>query len=285
MESHIEIKRAAILGIFANMFLAIIKIIVGFVTNSQAMIADSINSFSDIFSSLITYIGNRIASKPKDEDHPYGHGKSEYIFSFVIGISLILMALEIINNSINSYISNQHITYSVWLIIVVAITIIIKLSLYIYTKKLAESNKSILLKANMLDHRNDIFVSLAVLISILSSMCKIYILDIIVAIVISVWIIYTAIKIFVESYKVLMDTNINEETQNKIKEIALSVNNVSHVDEILTKPTGSKYLVIIKVSVPGGITVNESHKTAGIIRSRVNELEQINDTVVHINPC
>ena len=75
-------KRASILGIIGNIFLLIIKGIVGFLSNSQAMIADSFNSFGDVFSSIMTYIGNRISSKGPDEDHNLGHGKAEYIFSF-----------------------------------------------------------------------------------------------------------------------------------------------------------------------------------------------------------
>lgn len=80
-------QKASVLGIIGNIFLLIIKAIVGVITRSQAMIADSMNSAGDIFSSLMTYIGNKIASKPKDDDHNLGHGKAEYIFSMLVSIS------------------------------------------------------------------------------------------------------------------------------------------------------------------------------------------------------
>ena len=88
MDRYKVTKRASILGICGNVFLLIIKGIIGIMTNSQAMIADSVNSAGDIFSSGMTYIGNRIASKPSDESHNMGHGKAEYIFSMLISISI-----------------------------------------------------------------------------------------------------------------------------------------------------------------------------------------------------
>lgn len=285
MEKYNEIKKASILGIFANTFLAIIKLIVGLFSKSQAMVADGLNSLGDIVTSTMTLIGNRIACKPKDNDHPYGHGKAEYIFSLMIGLVLIEFSLQIIKNAIDCYINNIHLTFSIWLVIVSIITIVIKFVLYMYTKNIAKRNKSILLLANSQDHRNDIFLTFGTLISIISSIFKLYYIDIIVAIFISFWIGYTAIKIIIESYRVLMDTNIDQKIIDNIKDIVLSINGVNHIDEIIAKPTGLKYLLIVKVSVPGEVSVNEGHKIAGIIREKVNELDTVNDTVVHINPC
>ena len=86
MNKNKAIKKVGIYGIIGNIFLLIIKAIVGFTSKSQAMIADSINSAGDIFASLMTFIGNKIASEPNDEDHNFGHGKAEYIFSLIISI-------------------------------------------------------------------------------------------------------------------------------------------------------------------------------------------------------
>ena len=97
---HKNIKIASILGIIGNIFLLIIKSIIGFITGSRAMIADAFNSAGDIFSSLMTYIGNKIASIPKDEDHNLGHGKAEYIYSLIISIIMILTSLIIFKDSL-----------------------------------------------------------------------------------------------------------------------------------------------------------------------------------------
>ena len=98
MDRFKSAKKASTLGIIGNIFLLIIKGIIGIITKSQAMIADSLNSAGDIFSSLMTYIGNKIASQPKDEDHNLGHGKAEYIYSLLISIVMILTSVIIIKD-------------------------------------------------------------------------------------------------------------------------------------------------------------------------------------------
>ena len=103
MNKFKAIKRASILGVVGNLFLFIIKCIVGFITNSQAMLADAFNSASDVFSSIMTFIGNRIASRPRDDDHNLGHGKAEYIYSMLISIAMLLLGYEVIKSSIMSY--------------------------------------------------------------------------------------------------------------------------------------------------------------------------------------
>ena len=127
-------RRVGILGIVGNIFLLIIKIVVGILAKSQSMIADAANSASDIFASLMTFIGNKIASEPSDEDHNFGHGKAEYIFSLFISISMIVVSLKILYDSALSIIYKNEIIFSWWLIIVCIITIVTKLNLYLYSK-------------------------------------------------------------------------------------------------------------------------------------------------------
>ena len=133
MKKYKQIKLASILGIIGNILLLIIKGIIGLTIKSRAMIADAFNSATDIFTSLMTLIGNKIASKPIDDDHDLGHGKAEYIYSFLISIAMIYMSVIIFKDSLMTLISQDKYTYSIWLIIVCLITIIIKISLYIYT--------------------------------------------------------------------------------------------------------------------------------------------------------
>ena len=119
-------KKAGIYGIIGNIFLLIIKAICGFIFKSQSMIADSFNSAGDIFASLMTFIGNRIASVPNDKDHNFGHGKAEYIFSMFIGISMILVAGKLFFDSISTLILGSNLKFSWILVSVCIITIITK---------------------------------------------------------------------------------------------------------------------------------------------------------------
>ncbi len=111
MEKFKLTEKASIFGIVGNIFLLIIKAIVGILTKSQAMIADSVNSAGDIFSSLMTFVGNKIASKPKDDDHNLGHGKAEYIFSMLVSISMMFVAIKLLESSIKFLINPVRICF------------------------------------------------------------------------------------------------------------------------------------------------------------------------------
>ena len=130
MKKYKDIKKASVLGIIGNIFLLIIKSIIGYITNSRAMIADAFNSATDIFSSLMTFIGNKIASKPRDEDHDLGHGKAEYIYSLLISLAMLVCSMVLLRDSIKTIVYKEIYNPSIWLIIVCITTIIVKLSLY-----------------------------------------------------------------------------------------------------------------------------------------------------------
>lgn len=216
MDRYKSTKKASILGIIGNVFLLIIKGIIGFMTNSQAMIADSVNSAGDIFSSSMTFIGNKIASKPSDESHNLGHGKAEYIFSLLISLSMIFVAIKLLLDSIQSLKNPEGYIFSWMLIVVCIVTIATKLGLYIYTHSLSKKHNNLLIEANANDHKNDCVVTTFNLIAALLSLKHILWFDGFVGIGISLWICYTGIKIFIESYNVLMDKSINKEDKDKV---------------------------------------------------------------------
>ena len=143
MERFKSVKLASMLGIIGNLFLLIIKGIIGFITKSQAMIADAFNSAGDIFSSLMTFIGNKIASKPSDDDHNLGHGKAEYIYSMLISIVMILMSLFVFKDSLSSIIYRKTYDFSIWLVVVCLITIFVKFCLFIYTNFLYKKHNNL----------------------------------------------------------------------------------------------------------------------------------------------
>ena len=115
-------KKASIFGIIGNLFLLIIKSIVGFISHSQAMIADAANSAGDIFASLMTFIGNKIASEPSDESHNFGHGKAEYVFSLFISISMLFVSSKLLYDSVISLINRKIFDFSWFLVLVCIIT-------------------------------------------------------------------------------------------------------------------------------------------------------------------
>lgn len=284
MERFKETKRAGLLGIFGNLFLLIIKGTIGFLTNSQAMIADSANSAGDIFASLMTFIGNKIASEPKDESHNFGHGKAEYIFSLFISVSMIIVAVKLMFDSIFTLINHNYMSFSWLLVVVCVITILVKLCLFIYTNKLCKKYNNILLEANSKDHKNDCIVTSFTLLSVLATLAHIYWLDGVVGIGISIWIAITGFKIFMESYNVLMDKSLDEDTKDLILNIVRNYENVQNIEHFYTSPVGYQYIVVLTICVDGNMSTFDSHSLANNLEKEINRLDKIYDTTIHVEP-
>lgn len=285
MDAKFEItKKAGIYGMIGNIFLLMIKAMVGFMSRSQAMIADSFNSAGDIFASLMTFIGNKIASVPNDKDHNLGHGKAEYIFSMFISISMIFVASKLLYDSIVTLVLGSELQFSWFLVTVCIATILTKLFLFLYTKQAYRKHPNILLEANMKDHRNDCVVTTFTLLSVLLTLVGIYWFDGMVGIGISLWICYTGVTIFIESYNVLMDISVDDKTKDLILDIAHSYKEIKEVEDILSTPVGSKYLVFLTIALDGNMSTFESHELADSLEKNVNGLDKIYKTVVHVNP-
>lgn len=278
------IKRVGIYGVIANLGLLVIKFLVGFMSKSQALIADAVNSLGDVMSSLLTYAGGKISSVPEDSDHEFGHGKAEFVASFLIGIIMIAMSADMIYNSIKSVIYNERFVFSWYVVLTPIITIIVKFAMYIYVMKLAKENNSLIITANAKDHKNDMLVSLGVVIGIVFGYFGIFVADGIIGAVISVSIAVTGIKIVKEAYEVLIDRCIDVSKTELLKQEIEEMENVRHVDSIKSKPTGALHMLIVKISVDPDMTVRDSHKIAGKIRGELTKKEGIYDVIVHVNP-
>ena len=284
-ERYEKAQIASVWGIIGNIFLIAIKGVAGVLTHSQAMIADTVNSAGDIFSSLMTFIGNKIASRPKDDTHNLGHGKAEYIFSMLISISTIAVAIKLFADSINSLVYNENYHFSWILIIVSILTIVIKLSLYIYTHVISKKFKNLLIEANAKDHRNDCFVTSFTLIASIFGAKGILWFDGVVGIGISIWILITGIKIFIESFNVLMDKSINETDKQKILGIIETYPEIKKIQHFNSTPVGYQYQISFTVYVDGNLTTFESHEIANRLEKEIDQkIEEVYLTVIHVNP-
>ena len=285
MDRFKSTKIASMLGIIGNLFLLIIKGIVASLSGSQAMVADAFNSAGDIFSSLMTYVGNRISCKKADDDHNLGHGKAEYIYSMLISISMLLMATFVLKDSIKSLFYGSKYTFSIWLIVVCIVTIIVKFSLFLYTNTLYKKHNNLLILANSKDHLNDTIITSLNLISCVLSSYNIFFLDGIVGSIISLWIMYTAIKLFIESYNVLMDKSISLETKNKVLDIIKEEKQVKKIIHFNSTPVGYRYQISFTIYVDGNMSTFDSHELANNLEEKIiDEVEEIYLVVIDVNP-
>lgn len=281
----IAIKKVSIWGMIGNLFLLIIKAIIGFVTGSQAMLADAFNSASDIFSSIMTFIGNKIASKPRDDDHNLGHGKAEYIYSLFISIAMGLMSIKVIISAIKTIILGAKFSFSIWLVVVCVISIIVKFVLYIYANGVYKKHRSLLLEANAKDHRNDCIITSLNLVGCLLSLKGIYFVDSVVGIGISVWIFIVALKIFLDSYDVLMDKAMDTITRDKVYDIISKHKEIRGVNHFNATPVGYKYQISFTIFVDGNLSTFDSHSIANGLEKEIDKnIPEVYLTVIYVNP-
>ena len=284
MDRYKTTRIASILGILGNLFLLIIKSIIGLITHSQAMIADSINSASDIVSSALTYVGNRIASKPRDDDHHLGHGKAEYIYSMLISILIIMVAVSVFKDSLLSFWRVNEFNFSFWYIVVCVVTILTKLGLFLYTNHLYKKYHNLLILANSRDHRNDMIVTLFTLLSGVFVYFNIYWVDSLVGLGISIFILIAGIKVFIESYNVLMDKAMSEETEKEVMDIIAKYSEVKKIQHFNATPVGYMYQISFTIFVDGNMSTYESHDIANKLEKEISALDDIYLTIIHVNP-
>lgn len=278
-------KKVSILGIIGNIFLFIIKIFIGLFSKSQAMIADALNSAGDVFASVMTWIGNKISSVPHDEGHNYGHGKAEYIFSMFISISMMIVALKMLYDAVLSLILKNELIFSWMLIIVCIITIVVKLFLYLYTKNLYNKYNNILLKANMVDHRNDCVITFFTTIAILLTKINVFWFDGLVGIGISIWIFGVGLQMFIESYNVLMDGSIDNNSKKKIISLIKNNKKIKKIGELYSIPIGYKYIIVITVYIDGKMITNKSHEIVdNLEKDIIREVDKVEEVLIHVEP-
>ena len=201
-----------------------------------------------------------------------------------IAISMIVIAFKLLYDSVYTLINGSNLVFS-WLLVTVCLaTIIVKLSLYLYTSRLAKKYNNILLEANKKDHFNDCIVTSLTLASILFTLINIYWFDSVVGIIISIWICITGFKIFMESYNILMDKSIDPKTEEIIIDIAHNYKEIQKLDTISSTPVGYKYIVVLTICVDGNMSTFDSHKLADRFEKDVNELDDVYKAIVHVNP-
>ncbi len=249
------------------------------------MLADGFNSAGDVLASLLTYIGNKFSSVPSDDDHPYGHGKAEYIFSLAIGLILVSVSFGIFRRSLNSLIFKEEFTYSMYLSIVAMLTIIVKICLYLYANKVYKEFNSLLAFANATDHKNDVFITILTFVSIIAGYYNLYFIDGIGGMIIALWLCYSAFKIMISAYNVLMDKNINKALKSHFAGLIDKIDGLDHLDEITARPTGLGFILIIKISVDANMTVIKSHSITKEIKEVLLNEENVVDVIVHVNPA
>ena len=276
-----------VFSIVGNCFLALIKGFAGFFGNSYALIADAIESTTDIFSSILVLFGLKYANKPADKNHPYGHGKIEPLVTFLLVGFLVISATIIAHESIQN-IRNPHALPEKWTLIVLALIIAWKeLSFRIVIQKSKETNSSSL-KADAWHHRSDAITSIAAFIGISMAIMlgKGYeSADDWAALFASGFILYNSYLIFRPALGEIMDEHFYDDLVEVIRRISLTVDGIIATEKCFIRKVGMIYHVDLHAKVNGSISVTDGHNLAHQLKDTLRaEIPQLGHVLIHIEP-
>jgi len=275
------------LSIFGNILLAAIKAIAGIVGNSYALVADAIESATDVLSSMLVLIGINYSTRPPDENHPYGHGKAEALSTFAVVGFLIVSATIIVYQSILN-IQTPHETPETFTLYVLAGIIVFKEVTYRFVNKKGKEVNSTSLKADAWHHRSDAITSLLAFIGI--SIALIFgegfeSADDWAALIASGFIVFNAYLIFRPVLGELMDEHLYDELVEKIRTISVNVEGVKGTEKCMVRKLGMYYLVDLHVRVDGNMSVINSHTIAHKLKDEIRvQLPEVEDVLIHIEP-
>jgi cation diffusion facilitator family transporter len=282
-----EAIKTSYLSIVGNALLAIVKALTGIFGNSYALIADAIESTTDVFSSTLVLLGLKYSSKPPDENHPYGHGKAEPLITFLVVGFLVVSATVIAYESVE-HIRTPHKIPEPYTLVVLALIVIIKEIFYRVVSKKSEETKSTSLKADAWHHRSDAITSLMAFIgiSIAIFMGEGYeTADDWAALFASGFILYNAYLILRPALGEVMDEHMYDDMIAEIRGISEAVPGVVETEKCYVRKTGMTFLVDLHIAVDAGITVKKGHDIAHTVKNQIlGNLPEIIDVLIHVEP-
>jgi len=270
-----------------NAALAIVKISAGVIGNSYALVADGIESTTDILSSIIVWSGLRVSSRPPDPDHPYGHGKAESLAGVLAALFLFGSAALIITQSIREILMPHHAPAPFTLLVLLG-TIIIKESLYRKVIRTGESLDSTALKNDAWHHRSDALTSAAAFVGIAFALIGgpgYEAMDDWAAMAACAIIVMNAFRLLRPALNEVMDAAAPAHVEQQVRQIAESVNGVRHVEKCRIRKSGVGLLMDLHVTVHGDMTVRDGHVIGHIVKDRLMDSHlPVHDVVVHLEP-
>jgi len=276
--------KVTLIGTASNLILSIIKFAGGIIGNSAAMVADATHSVSDLLTDMIVLIMLKVGQKPKDEDHPYGHGKAETLGTTVVGFIIISVGIGL--------------AYEAWEMIqsgiaripeplaagTALISIFIKEWLFRYTRSVGEKSNNSLLLANAWHHRSDAISSIAALVGIIGAMLGFPALDPIAATMVAFMIMKVGYELTLGGFRDLMDTALDEKDTQSIQVAIDDVSGVLKSHDLRTRKIGGEILMDVHIQVDSDLTVTEGHEVAERVRRKlIKNYPNTQDVLVHVD--
>ena len=277
-------KFAGVVGIVSNLILCIMKILIGLVSRSIAIIADGINNLADASSSIITLVGFKLASQPEDEDHPYGHARIEYLTGLFISIVIIVIGLQLLRTSIDKIMHPDPLEFSCLTIIILVAAILIKLWQSLFNRSIGRKIRSVTLMATAADGRNDVISTSAVLISVIVGKFTGIQIDGYMGCLVALFIIWSGIQLVRETTSPLLGEAPDQELVDSIAEIVKKEPGVLGIHDLMVHNYGpGKIFASMHIEVDADGDLMESHDMIDNIEKRIKDELHV-EFVVHMDP-
>jgi len=281
-----EVRRVTLIGSAVDLSLGIAKIVGGYVATSQALIADGVHSLSDLATDIIVLYAAKHSHREADEEHPYGHGRIETLATVVLGVALVLVSIGIGIDAIDRLFNVERLMQPTVLALYIAlVSVIAKEFIYHFSMRIARKYRSEMLKANAWHSRTDAISSIIVVIGVIGSMAGLNYLDAIAAVGVAMMIAKIGWDLTFQSLRELIDTGLDPERVELIRNTIMDVNGVQALHVLRTRRMGGEALVDVHIQVSPNLSVSEGHHISEQVRDQlVRGIDEVSDVMVHIDP-
>jgi cation diffusion facilitator family transporter len=282
------IIRASWIGLIGNTLLSLLKIIVGILSGSLAVIADGIDSASDILTSLITLFTARIMRRPPDIKYPYGYLKADTIATKALAFVILFAGAQLAISTVRNFLEGaEREMPSVAAIYVTLVSIAGKFLLARQQLRSGKKSRSEMLKANALNMQNDVLISVSVLVGLaFTFLLKMPILDSVTALLVSVWILKVGFEIFMQTNRDLMDANTEPELYDKVFKAVDRIEGARHPHRLRIRKIGNYFMIVLDIEVDGALSTLDAHRICIRVEKSIRqEIENVFDIMIHIEPA
>lgn len=275
---------ASIVGLIANVILSIIKLTIGFMISSIGVIADGFNNVTDSSSAIITLVGFKLSSKPPDKDHPYGHGRLEYIAALIVAFMVVLVGLQFIKSSFSKILNPSAVNFELIPFIILILSIGVKVWLSIFSKKVGEKINSKSLKAAGIDAMGDVLTTSVVVLSIFLGQFTTLPLDGIIGVVVSLLIIYSGYSLVKETVSPLIGEAPSKELIDAINQEVMSYDYITGVHDLSIHSYGEgKTMAVIDAEFPANVNILKIHDVITQAEREIGAKYNLT-LVIHMDP-
>ena len=276
------------ISIYANALLSVVKLVIGFVANSGAMISDAIHSASDVFSTFIVMIGVTLSNKKSDKDHQYGHERFECVASIILAFILVVTGFEIGMAGVEKIIGGNYSELAIpgkMALVIAVVSIVVKEAMYWYTRYYAKKIDSGSLMADAWHHRSDALSSVGAFVGIGGAMMGFPVMDAVASLAIFFFIAKAAYEVFKDAMDKMVDRSCDEETEMEIRNCVLRHREVQGIDMLQTRIFGNKIYVDVEILLDGSYTLQAAHDIAEAVHDDIEQnFPKVKHIMVHVNP-